>query len=641
MERRRRVVRTPFAAHPRRANDYVFSLFGVPIKDENPFDGGDRLPPLHHSNSHSIENSIPGIVCAFESGCPIGHLDILPFLQNLNTRTLTDSEAEAIVDPYSVCNYPLKDILEALLKRLRESAADVEWNKPKDRLRWKEELRFLGEWWLTLRNPADKAVLHRRSLMGASNADVHPPLIHPDHHCPWEEDQLLADLAWRMQGNIYHLDLLHLDEFTLSPDRMHVLMIDGVMKLKQLLDSESMDTSRASRCDRYVPSGAAAFQGRQSPCEPIHTVSEPSHSHVQWRTQWVPATGDRQLPRSPCHLQSSGIVASTITAEDDNGHPLGAAGEACLRVSEKDISLSRIVARTPPANSARASLTRSDKQNLSRRLSSAGPMASDTRTAYEPRPSPYARGTSLLETLSFSICSISTASLLLILAPLTADRSPYTRNLDLSYNLLTSRCFYTLAVLIPLTQIRRLSLRGNDLSDSNFTPFRDFLLEGCQRIEELDLSYTNLTVAQVCLLIEVLPSMRRLYVLLLDGVEIPIEKTSALTRAIYKSRLCHISLQGSLTCASAAYVRCIENTCEKRKEHLTTGNTSVSTQSFFDALFLKSLKRGLQPPMPHGLVEGYRPFTNNDPSLFDEELQQRTEGKIGTSNLQEIVLLEP
>ncbi|PBJ68915.1 hypothetical protein BCY84_20609 [Trypanosoma cruzi cruzi] len=227
-----------------------------------------------------------------------------------------------------------------------------------------------------------------------------------------------------------------------------------------------------------------------------------------------------------------------------------------------------------------------------------------------------------LECLSLSFCEVGAATLLLILCGLNQCRSiqPQLRYLNLSYNWIDASCLNMMAMLLERTSIRRLSLHGNRFGGSDISCFYEFLLQGCSLLEELDLSYTALTCAEVCALISCLPRMRNLEVLLLDGVEVPENKAAALSTAIRKSNLIHVSLRGIIACNGEAYLNRIRKACQinrSTRDFLKDQSTLryfSEGGSFFEAFTRRKCE--MQCLEDRALPVAYRPFVTNDPSLL-------------------------
>ncbi|GET92398.1 hypothetical protein, conserved [Leishmania tarentolae] len=241
---------------------------------------------------------------------------------------------------------------------------------------------------------------------------------------------------------------------------------------------------------------------------------------------------------------------------------------------------------------------------------------------------------SLLSTVSLSCCHISSAGLLILLAGiiyLSTHFHCHVYSLDLSYNDLTSNSFWSLAQTLNFTKIRRLSLRGNALTCSDPSTLCEFLSDGCSlEMEELDLSYTNLSAAQTRALIDFLPRLSKLRVLLLEGVAIPSEKWPAFALAVEKTHLLRVELSaGPPSSMMAGYVKTIQEVCRRNRQRameccgdaaLQRGVATyfgLKNASFFQAFFqVLRYRDGLVVgESTSALPEGYGVFTNNDPSL--------------------------
>lgn len=220
-----------------------------------------------------------------------------------------------------------------------------------------------------------------------------------------------------------------------------------------------------------------------------------------------------------------------------------------------------------------------------------------------------------LKVLSFSICNIGTASLLVLLSAISGvlEHGPFIDTLDLSYNALTSKSLYTISLKMPQTRITRLSLRGNNLNGKDSTEFRDFMLEGCSLAEELDLSYTHLSTNQVHVLIDSIPDLYGLRVLLIDGIDIPPEKSSVFAKAIADSRIWMLSLNCSTLSNDFAYMEGLRMACEKNANK-TANRGERRRSSFFRKFYELAAARGAGAPGGNALPIGYHPFRTNDPS---------------------------
>ncbi|CAD2214872.1 hypothetical protein, conserved [Angomonas deanei] len=229
-----------------------------------------------------------------------------------------------------------------------------------------------------------------------------------------------------------------------------------------------------------------------------------------------------------------------------------------------------------------------------------------------------------LATLSFSICQINTAALFILLTALSTPKAGnLITNLDISFNLLDGNSFYTLSQLLPLTHVCRLSLRGNNLGCENTTSFREFLVDACSAshtskpaLNELDFSATQLSYKQVCVLIECIPLMKGLHQLLLDGVDIPSSKTSALKDAVSESNIYFLSLKNIPEISTnTIYLQELEEICERNRRRVLGAN-AAEDEGFFRKFFERGRQKGWRPTGYSALPEGYQPFTNNDPSLW-------------------------
>ncbi|KEG15309.1 hypothetical protein DQ04_00111090 [Trypanosoma grayi] len=226
-----------------------------------------------------------------------------------------------------------------------------------------------------------------------------------------------------------------------------------------------------------------------------------------------------------------------------------------------------------------------------------------------------------LECLSVPFCEVGAATLLLLLCGLNQCRAlqPQLRYLNLSWNWIDASCSHMLAMLLGRTSVRRLSLHGNRFGGGDAITFQEFLLQGCAHLEELDLSYTSLTRAEVCALIRCLPQLRNLEVLLLDGVQVPESKAVALSSAIRQSKLTYVSLKGILACSGEAYLQRIRVACHRNlvsrnvQKDKSTMRHLAESLSFFEAFERRACN--WVGDDASALPPSYRPFTTNEPSL--------------------------
>lgn len=222
-----------------------------------------------------------------------------------------------------------------------------------------------------------------------------------------------------------------------------------------------------------------------------------------------------------------------------------------------------------------------------------------------------------LQTLSFSICQLDSAGLLVLLVGLVGMTEsappPYVTALDVSYNALTCHSLFCLTTVLPRTSVRRLSLRGNFLWGTNMVAFRDFLLTGAASLEELDLCHTNLSPLQIKVLTQSLPQLRSLHVLLLDGVNVPDDLLAFLSKAVATSHLWCISLTGCTGTQQQSAISLMQRYCDRRRKdaHRFGG---ADGESFFKRFFEASRAKGWAPPEVSALPLGYGPFRTNDPS---------------------------
>lgn len=552
----------------------------------------------------------------------LGMVNALAFIRNMSSCELTDREAESIAYPYHAHPYGWDDVCLALQTCLTEKADAIEWNTPRARRGWDTDMRFLGDWWLTLRDPesliSQKTRLGMRvmdtsgpaSLMRPKRGEVNRPLLLAEERAVWSENQLVADLVLRMHGQLYRMETLHLDELAMTPDRLQVLMIPGLLFV-QRREAERIAAESSAADDAKSDNGDGEADGRQAPTSASR--SSRSALEVSIQRSVLPPVG----AVDPEKAHAFHVFDSSL---DDRPY-----SASCLiksgRASKLASALPRGVMEVRPYSAA-------EWEERHQRV----------ETQF------------LLKTLSLSICSIGSASVLVLLASLAAidaehraheeaetmkrlarkgrgKRRSYVRyntstmrsieNLDLSYNALTSSSLYCLTMLLPRTAVKRLSLRGNNLCGDDSAATRDFFFEGCQQLEELDISYTGLSMQQVCIFIEALPYLSQLRVLNLDNLNIPPERATTLSRAICHSKLLSISLNCCAACTGQAFLGFINAACERNKARARGKGegTGRSASSFFESFFERSLSQGWVPPELCALPSGYRPFTNNDPSL--------------------------
>lgn len=474
---------------------------------------------------------------------------------------------------------------------------------------WDCDFRFLGEWWISLRFPFSKISRRQtayssvgqdalvRSSDGVQNGELsHPPSVHSGSYestidCPhWSGDpdmkkitengcssnlqrsqesasslrdgqsegmseypatdtiaqvrypphlsphelrdeakvnQYVARLAMRFRsGPLFRCDTVHLDHFDMTPERMHVILFDGIVLRVQ---------------DEY--------RSRLR----LHSIHA---SLLHLDLSWISQKEHKFFSRSvalPFSLEDYIQTCSSLESEfHDELHILGHSG-----------------------------LQSSTKINPC-----------------------------CITTMSFSICNIGNGALMVLLAGLMSLYSvpPAIENLDLSYNSITHSSLHLLAALLPHTRIKRLSLRGNNLFSHYHQSFRDFLGTGCYFIEELDLSYTNLSGAQLQELAEHLPQLRLMQVLILNGMTLHERLFSGIQNRIPKDR-------------NFVFSHDPWNNEKQEEEDSIASPPSSSTParggSFFRWFYKTAKQHGWRQPDKSSLGYGYRPFRFNDPSLPD------------------------
>nr|CCC90008.1 unnamed protein product [Trypanosoma congolense IL3000] len=383
--------------------------------------------------------------------------DVIRSVSKVKMADLTDDEAVRLMAPCTVYGYLIQCMVERLVDMFCAAPQTCAWNKPEHRPEWQNDFRFLHEWWLSM-----------RTIPYFENPkDYYPPLI------PWgnlgtgSENQLFADVAMKLRETKLPAYLLHIDHIILSPERVSVLLFDGVFR-----------------------------------------------------------------------------------------------GAFC-------------------------------------------------RT----------------ETFSATFCSIGAATLLVILIALYYGGriGQYVQNLHLAYNWIDSSCVNMLTILLPQTNVTRLSLRGNRFGGGDANLFQEFLVSGCMLLEELDIGYTSLDLQELCALIGSLPSMQHLRVLLMDGVNVPRKKAAALLHAIELSKLVRVSLKGIPACSSDSYLDRLEAICRSHRTGRDGAMPDWGKREVFS--FLESFESKTSNWLNHAasgaLPPDYRVFTTNDPSLMEMVNEKR------------------
>lgn len=451
------------------------------------------------------------------------NFNIMKFLATLDTETLTNEQAEAIVYPVNAFLLDYSVVLDAMVKKLPHLVLEISWNDPKDHPEWENDLRFYGQWWISLvpacqraKAPAgvsEASLVSSKLLTDAlkplhqsSVENVYTPLLQFD--TTETKNQIIADLAERLGGKTGLVDVFHISGTTLTPDRLHVLFFEGFP-----------NNLRKHGASRSV--------------EPLReTLSTPS-------------------------------VLSSL------GDPL-------------------------PSSLA------------------------------VPVPS---RSEGSFKTLSFPCCSITTAGLLILMTGICYLKRQYqcfTHSLDLSYNHLNIDSLTCLMQILPRTRIIRLALRGNEISSNDAVAFREFLLIGCgPHIEELDLSYTALSAVQLSILMDCILLMKRLRILLLNGLHISLGACPALVRAVQRSNLWHVSLNGCMSGVLVSYAKRIQEIVaeNRRRDGLDNNDrrstSAVQASSFFEMFFSLSQMKSCLALLPTvTLPPSYGAFKSNDPSLL-------------------------
>ncbi|CCW66463.1 unnamed protein product [Phytomonas sp. Hart1] len=182
--------------------------------------------------------------------------DVVGFIETaLDAARLTTDEAEAIVKHLRASAGRAEAAWAAIAKCLYRTAGEG----PGARARpgWAHDLRFYGEWWLTLR-PSDAVESRRaRYLLQAGEGGVYASLL-PQAARQGEQakDELISDLALRLHGPLYHLTLLHLDCFDMNPGRMLVFLFNGILPLKRNICEAAKLTTREEGEVESLPDGS-------------------------------------------------------------------------------------------------------------------------------------------------------------------------------------------------------------------------------------------------------------------------------------------------------------------------------------------------------------------------------------------------
>ncbi|CAG9582208.1 conserved hypothetical protein [Leishmania major strain Friedlin] len=184
----------------------------------------------------------------------------LRFLERMSTEAMTDTDAEKMAYAMRTHSTSFEQLLRFLIAKLRETVPGVSWNRPQAHQEWDSDLRFYGPWWLVVRSKrhlrqphgstrsiltqstsASSTAKARRSVSAAPRSDLlflvhegkpenqYTPLLVEQSIAA--ENQLIADIALRLGGHTFQLNLFHLSGVFLGPDRMHVLVFDGFRRL--------------------------------------------------------------------------------------------------------------------------------------------------------------------------------------------------------------------------------------------------------------------------------------------------------------------------------------------------------------------------------------------------------------------------
>lgn len=146
--------------------------------------------------------------------------DIITKVRSLELRTFTDKEATQLTASDAPHSHIIDDVVDTLFENLSTAPERCAWNIPVKRPEWNNEFRLSREWWLSF-----------CVLPSTAKSDEHyPPFI------PWSlrntdtENQFFADLSLHMRRKQSVFSLLHIDHIKLTPERMSVLLLDGILK---------------------------------------------------------------------------------------------------------------------------------------------------------------------------------------------------------------------------------------------------------------------------------------------------------------------------------------------------------------------------------------------------------------------------
>lgn len=354
------------------------------------------------------------------------------------------------------------------------------------------------------------------------------------------------------------------------------------------------ESRRDDKINQYIANIALRVHGRLFHFNLLHMdrISlTPDRMHVLWYEGLVP--------------RSMGAKRNVYESVIDNDSPRGESSEEAEDEGEGDVVTRQELEVLSEQNSQFVDV---DHPDIKLDIAELVPTSSSSlKTPYSPFR---------LTTISFSICNIGAASLAVLLSALiTASgvRHPVL-NLDLSYNAILNSSLAIFALMLPLTKVRRLSLRGNNLFSYDGEPIRDFLVEGCYFIEELDLSSTNLSEEQLRYIIDFLPKVSRLRVIHLNGLFIPDTLIPSVVKVILQSRSLTIRVDSCSDRLQAA-VDAAQSSSRSQSTRSSVQNHLPDNVTFFEQFYLASKEKGWEPPSLDPIAPGYREFTTNDPSL--------------------------
>lgn len=255
----------------------------------------------------------------------------LRFLERMSTEAMTDPDAEKMAYSMRTHATSFEQLLRFLIAKLRETVQGVSWNCPHAHQEWDSDLRFYGPWWLVVRSGCHLRQPHastRSILMNYTSAsstvkakytprtvcqsdalfNVHEgrpenqytPLLVEQSVAA--ESQLLADIALRLGGNTFQLNLFHLSGIFLSPDRVHVLVFDG---FRRLCAGTATTTGTAS------PMQAGSMSGEDS----LLSIVSLSSCHIGSAGLLILLAGIVYLSkRHNCHVHSLDLSYNDLTS---------------------------------------------------------------------------------------------------------------------------------------------------------------------------------------------------------------------------------------------------------------------------------------------------------------------------------------